>query len=211
MDSISASSHLNPVSGIFLKNAARVAQTQVATIKDSKDLKTRDDSKETKDQDDMVSISHAGEKTIKEKTDSASQSGVMSELVKREKKEKTGETTMFGEKTRSYSGGRETEAGSPKTSGRTEEISLEDKLEALTIMNRDPDEIRGDVPQAFFDTAKKMVEGQIDKTGKPAEGLRALKEVETGALLLKPLSSINIMSIHDSNNKPMSMSMEANV
>ncbi len=87
-------------------------------------------------------------------------------------------------------------------------ISLDDKLEAMEIMNRDPQEIKQDVPEAYFNAAQKIVEGQIQK-GKPADSLTQLKAVETAPLELKPAPNVDIMGIHDTDNKPMAMNMES--
>jgi len=197
---------INPTSSQFRAKAIRVAQSQAGTIKDKKDPTHRDETKGL--DEDKVSLSKQGEKTIKEKADSASQSGVMSELMKREKKDQLDETTMFGGERKLYGKDQVEEHGKEQAGGekKVEDMELGAKLEAMEVMSKDPEEVRGDTPKAFFDTAKKIVEGQIQK-GKPADNLRHLKEVETAPLELSPLKNVDIMPIHDSKNKPIPMDM----
>lgn len=199
---------MNPLSNQFMARALRTAQTQTATVKDEKDLKPKDDPKDL--DDDHVTLSEHGQKSIKDRTDSASQSGVMSELMKREKKESLDEATMFGGSPRELGGKEYAEDAKDGMASKEEAgaIDLGDKLEALEIMNRDPQEIKEDVPEAYFQAAQKIVEGQIQK-GKPADSLTQLKAVETAPLELKPMANVEIMDIHDTHNKPMSMDMGA--
>lgn len=200
---------LNPMSSQFMARTARVAQTQMATVKDKKELEKKDEPKDTGD--DMVTLSNAGEKSIKDKADSAAGAGVMSELMKREKKESADELTMFGGEGKVYERESQPEAGKDAgAKGKAEEMDLDTKIEVMSIMNRSPEEIRGEVPQAFFDAGKKIVEGQIKK-GEPTGELKQLKAVETAPIELAPIKNVEIMPIHDSHNKPMQMSMGAGV
>ena len=210
MDGIRGAGNLNPMSSNFMTKALKTAQTQAATVKDKKDMTPKDETKDVNE--DMVTLSKHGEKSVKDKTDSAHQSGVMSELTKREKKDELEENTMFGGKDGKVSGygyTEETDRGEGASKqAKTDELDLAEKLEVLSIMNRDPEEIKGNVPEAYFKAAQKIVEGQIQK-GKPAESLSGLKPVETAPLELKPMNYVDIMPIHDSNNKPIPMDMGA--
>jgi len=207
MDGIGRMNQMNPMSTQFRAKAVRTAQTQAATVKDKKDLSPKDETKEL--DEDMVTLSQQGKKSIKDKADSASQSGVMSELMKREKKDELGEATMFGgkrdSKTEKGYGAEEQAAGGKS---KAEDVDLEAKIEALAVMNRDPEDIKGNVPPQYFEAAKKIVEGQIDK-GKPAKSLKELKAVETAPLELEPQRNVEIMPIHDTDNKPIPMDMGA--
>ncbi|MCD4782321.1 MAG: hypothetical protein K8T10_00670 [Candidatus Eremiobacteraeota bacterium] len=207
MDGIGRMNQMNPMSTQFKAKAIRTAQTQAATVKDKKDLSPKDGAKEL--DEDMVTLSKQGKKSIKDKMDSASQSGVMSDLMKKEKKGKLGEATMFGGKReRQAEKGATAEGKAAQGQKKAEEVDLGAKIEALTVMNRDPDEIRGDVPPQYFDASKKIVEGQIKK-GEPAKSLTELKAVETAPLELKSENYVEIMPIHDTDNKPIPMDMGA--
>ncbi len=199
---------LSPMSSQFMARTARVAQTQMASVKDKKEMDKKDETKDTGD--DMVTLSNAGEKSIKDKADSAAGAGVMSELMKREKKESADELSMFGGEGRVYEREAQTESGKDAPKTKAEEMDLDTKIEVMSIMNRSPEEIRGDVPQAFFEAGKKIVEGQIKK-GEPTGELKQLKAVETAPIELEPIKNVEIMPIHDSHNKPMQMSMGAGV
>lgn len=196
---------LNPMSSQFMAKTARLAQSQMATLKDKKELEKKDEPKDTGD--DKVTLSNAGEKSIKDKADSASQSGVMSELMKREKKESADELSMFGGEGKVYEKEAQPQSGKDTgAKGKAEEMDLDTKIEVMSIMNRSPQEIKGEVPQAFFDAAQKIVEGQIKK-GEPTGELKQLKAVETAPIELEPIRNVEIMPIHDTHNKPMQMSM----
>ena len=198
---------MSPMSAKFMGKAARVAQTQAASVKDKKDLKQDDDSNDLRG--DQVTLSNAGKKGIKD----ALHSGVMSELAENKKKDKkggTGKASMFGgeeEVSKRGRGAQDSEEAGAKGQ-KVEEMDLDQKLQAMEIMGRDPKEIQGDVPQPFFETAKRMVEGQIKK-GQPTGELTQLKSVETAPIELAPLRNVEIMPIHDSHNKPIPAGMSS--
>jgi hypothetical protein len=155
----------------------------------------------------------------KDKFDAASHSGALSSLMdgmeteseKEAKDGKLNKNTLFGKKDaqalkRSYAQGSQGENSQAVDSSQKVE-EMDQKLDAMSAMNKDPREIQGDVPDAFFNAAQKIVEGKIEK-GKPAAELMNLKEVETSPVDAEPLPMVEIMGIHDTRNQPIPVAIE---
>ncbi|MCE1248921.1 MAG: hypothetical protein LWY06_19965 [Firmicutes bacterium] len=205
----------------LIKSASqRIAQSNVASVKDQKELSQSADEKPPAEQQDFVSVSTGFDShQAQDSFDSASASGALTSLMdgmetEQEKEAKDGKlnkNAMFGKKDaqalrRSYSQGAQAENRQSVESSQSVE-DIDRKLDAMSAMNKDPREIQGDVPQAFFDAAQKIVEGKIEQ-GKPSQELMNLKEVETSPVSEEALPMVEIMGIHDTKNLPIPMAMD---
>ncbi len=206
---------LNPLSAQFRARAIKVATSQAGTVKTKKELDTSKESTKGINKD-QVSLSAQAEKfdALRE-TNEASMTGTTQQLKKQYAKdeEDADKINMFGGEKEVHEGRTTAHGGSSgeDTEERAEEISLETKLDIMAAMNRSPEEILKDVPEGYATAARKIVEGQMEK-GKPTQALTQLKEIpETVPIEVKHAGYVDIMPIHDEDNKPISMEMETSV
>lgn len=207
---------LNPMSSQFTAKAVRVASQQAGTVRSKKETEPNKNDQSQQLTRDKVSISQQGEgfDALRESNE-ASLTGTSQQLKKQQKEdEDSSEINMFeGEReAQQKMNDGKTEYGD-HGQGMVDEVGLEEKLDALEVMNQSPNEVLKDVPEEYATAAKKIVEGQIQK-GQPADSLKNLKEVpDTAPIEVQPERYHDIMPIHDTNNKPITLDMqsEANV
>lgn len=204
---------MNPLSTQFTTNALKVASKSVAQVKVGKELQVKDESKETNDQNDQVTLSDTGKMTAGKQAMLAEQSGATGEATKKKRKEGTKDADalrLFEDGEEALKKGQSRGLNADEV---TQELSSVEQTQVDKISNQRPDEIMSRepaVPEQFRVAAEKMVENQMVQ-GKPTDKLTEIKDVpdpELAMPALKPLENVEIAGIHDTDNRPIPMQMD---
>jgi len=181
--------------------AIKNVQQQMGTLKTSKELQADDKSSIKEDFVELTSanIDPSSAKEAKEHLENAAQAGLMSELKEREKnkeKEKIEEGVLY----QPTAEGKEKQASAP--------TNQEKVVEKIDTSSKPVDTVHlyKDIPSEKLETAKKIVEGQIDASRKPSASLVEMKVPEgIAAIETKNADYHPIMDIHDTSNSPVSI------
>ncbi|MBM3463302.1 MAG: hypothetical protein FJX76_14470 [Armatimonadetes bacterium] len=205
---------LNPMSSKFHSTAIQNMQTNIASVKDNKDLK--DDGAD--EPGDKLSIAFFEKREVHEgrAAESARNSGELAEMfddmqTDDEEKVEGGRRRMEAERDAEIHGelgmaAHQTVNGSaPGAATDGQDIGIsEAQLDSEQIQR-----LRADVPDEIYSAATQFVQGQMINDTRPANSLTRLKSIpEPGVIETTPEDFHGMLDIHDTHNQPLPMEME---
>ena len=196
----------NPLSAQYIDAATRNVSQQMGVLKKQDEIDS-EHSMSSKGIEDLY-LHGKDDVEIDEQMEAASRTGLLSELEKGKKKDKSEnlrETANEGFGAREATGQEKNQ-----TALKSEMEKTLGKLEKLSVSKEKIDNIRKDIPPEKFEAAKKIVSQQIDtEKMEPSESLKMMKPVpEAAEINTKPAEYHPIIGIHDTMNLPMSTNIE---
>lgn len=197
----------NPMSRQFMTTALQNMQTQIASVKDNKDLK-----EESVDPQDLAFLSRAmadaSTVTAEEGLFAAANSGELSDVQEQltdHDEEKVERRRVNDEAAMAEELAHGTPAGS---SGALRVPQDEKDVVAIETSSDKIKRLRADVPDEIFTAANQFVQGQMVTDAQPGKALVQLKNVPEPALLESNEPTLPLHDIHDTHNQPMSLEPE---
>lgn len=202
----------SPLSSKFQTTAIQNMQTQIASVKDNKDLNEDDAAVHHQHHHhDAVQLSMAAESVTEEQQmSSAENSGELAELTddfQKDDDEKIREHA-FNEEAEQALRMKHPGNGQIARSKDTGESRQVDGVSATTDRDR-LHYVKSDVPPEIFEAATQFVKGQMISDTQPTQSLMQLKSVaEQGEMHTQKEDFLPMMDIHDSHNQPMPLEMQ---
>ena len=198
----------NPMSRQFMTTALQNMQTQIANVKDTKDLK-----EEPVDPQDVAFFSHAmadaSTVTAEEGLFAAANAGQLSELEhanQKDDEEKVERRRLNDEEAMGRSLAQGT--GTAGQAAAAEHPKDEKQIGTIDSTRDKISRLRADVPDEIYTAANQFVQGQMITDTKPGKSLVAMKNVAEPAQLEANEPALPLLDIHDTHNVPMPMDME---
>lgn len=203
----------NPLSSKFHATAIQNMQTQIAGVKNNKDLNEA----ESTDPHDAVMLSlgqaEASTVTSEEGSFAAANSGELAEAyddVHDDDEEKIRERRFRQEADRAADAHTAHNAQADNVSHETRKTDAIDGIDqGIDVDAERLRQVQSDVPDEIYAAASQIVKGQIVNETRPAQSLTQLKNVDgVGMIETQKEDFMGVMDIHDTGNQPLPLELE---